>query len=215
MYLSEDKDANETKQEIEKEGRKCLLIRTDISIEENCKKAVNKTLKEFTKIDILINNAGIHWENDNIKDISTNKLMQTFESNFYSCFWMSKFTIPHLKKGATIVNTTSITAYRGSDHLMDYAASKGSILAFSRSLSQNLVSKGIRVNTVAPGPIWTPLIASTFDDEQISEFGSDTPMGRAGEPNEVAPCLLFFASDDSSYLTGQALHPNGGFILNG
>lgn len=215
VYLSEDKDANETKQEIEKEGRKCLLIRTDISIEENCKKAVNKTLKEFTKIDILINNAGIHWENDNIEDISTNKLMQTFESNFYSCFWMSKFTIPHLKKGATIVNTTSITAYRGSDHLMDYAASKGSILAFSRSLSQNLVSKGIRVNTVAPGPIWTPLIASTFDDEQISEFGSDTPMGRAGEPNEVAPCLLFFASDDSSYLTGQALHPNGGFILNG
>jgi len=215
VYLSEDKDANKTKKEVEKEGRKCLLIKSDISKEENCKEAVEKTLEEFNKIDILINNAGIHWEHNDIKNISTRKLKQTFESNFYSCFWMSKFTIPHLKKGSAIVNTTSITAFRGSDHLMDYAASKGSILSFSRSLSQNLVSKGIRVNTVAPGPIWTPLIASTFDEEQVAKFGSDTPMGRAGEPNEVAPCFLFFASDDSSYLTGQTLHPNGGFILNG
>ena len=215
VYLSEDKDAKETKQEVEKEGRKCLLIKINISIEENCKKAISNTLKEFDKIDILINNAGIHWEHNEIDNISTKELKQTFETNFFSCFWMSKYTIPHLKKGSTIVNTTSITAYRGSDHLMDYAASKGSILAFTRSLSQNLISKGIRVNAVAPGPIWTPLIASTFDDDQVSKFGSDTPMGRAGEPNEVAPCFLFFASDDSSYLTGQTLHPNGGFILNG
>lgn len=215
VYLSENKDANDTKQDIEKEGQKCLLIKADISKEENCKIAIDKTLKEFNKIDILINNASMHWENQNIEDISTKELTKTFETNFYSCFWMSKFTVPHLKKGGAIVNTTSITAYRGSGHLMDYAATKGSILAFTRSLSQNLVEKGIRVNAVAPGPIWTPLIASSFDEEQVAKFGSDTPMGRAGQPNEVAPCFLFFASDDSSYLTGQTLHPNGGFILNG
>ena len=215
VYLSEDKDAEDTKKGVEKEGSKCLLIKTDISKEANCKTAVDKTIKEFNKIDILINNAGMHWENQNIEDISTKELTKTFETNFYSCFWMSKFTVPHLNKGSTIVNTTSITAYRGSDHLMDYAATKGSILAFTRSLSQNLVEKGIRVNAVAPGPIWTPLIASSFDEEQVAKFGSDTPMGRAGQPNEVAPCFLFFASDDSSYLTGQTLHPNGGFILNG
>ena len=215
VYLSEDKDAEETKKAIENEGRKCLLIKTDISSESNCKKVVAKTIEEFAKIDILINNAGMHWENKSIEDISTDELIKTFEINFYSFFWMSKYTVPHLKKGATIVNTTSITAYRGSDHLMDYASSKGAILAFTRSLSQSLVSKGIRVNAVAPGPIWTPLIASTFDEEQVAKFGSDTPMGRAGEPNEVAPCFLFFASEDSSYLTGQTLHPNGGFILNG
>ncbi|NLC49309.1 MAG: SDR family oxidoreductase [Bacteroidales bacterium] len=215
VYLSEDEDANDTKKDVENEGQKCLLIKTDISKEINCEKAVEKTLKEYNKIDILINNAGMHWENDTIEDISTKELKKTFEINFYSCFWMSKFTVPHLKKGNTIVNTTSITAYRGSDHLMDYAATKGSILAFTRSLSQSLVKKGIRVNAVAPGPIWTPLIASSFDEEQVAKFGSDTPMGRAGQPNEVAPCFLFFACDDSSYLTGQTLHPNGGFILNG
>lgn len=215
VYLSEDKDANDAKDAIEKEGRKCLLIKTDLSVEKNCKEAVSKTLKTYNRIDILINNAGLHWENQDIENISTKELKKTFETNFYSCFWMSKFTIPHLKKGATIVNTTSVTAYRGSGHLMDYAATKGSILAFTRSLSQNLVDKGIRVNAVAPGPIWTPLIASSFDEEQVSKFGSDTPMGRAGQPNEVAPCFLFFASEDSSYLTGQTLHPNGGYILNG
>lgn len=215
VYLSEDKDAKETKLEVEKEGKRCLLIKLDISIEENCEKAVIKTLNEYNKIDILVNNAGLHWENQDIEDISTKELIKTFETNFYSCFWMSKFTVPNLKKGSTIINTTSITAYRGSGHLMDYAATKGSILAFTRSLSQNLIEKGIRVNAVAPGPIWTPLIASSFNENQISKFGSDTPMGRAGQPNEVAPCFLFFASDDSSYITGQTLHPNGGSILNG
>lgn len=215
VYLSEDDDADETKKEVEKEGRRCLLIKTDISKEGNCKKAVDKTLEEYNKIDVLINNAGVHWENEEIEDITTDVLTKTFETNFYSCFWMSKFTIPHLKEGSTIVNTTSITAYRGSGHLMDYAATKGSVLAFTRSLSQSLIPKKIRVNAVAPGPIWTPLIASTFEDDDVAKFGSDTPMGRAGEPNEVAPCFLFFACDDSSYLTGQTLHPNGGNILNG
>ncbi len=214
-YLSEDKDAKETKEDVEKEGSKCLLIKTDLSKEENCKMAVDKTLKEFKKIDILINNAGLHWESESIEELSTDQLKRTFATNFNSCFWLSKYTVPHLKEGSTIVNTTSVTAYRGSDHLMDYTATKGAILAFSCSLSQNLVKKGIRVNAVAPGPIWTPLIASSFDEEQVAKFGSDTPMGRAGEPNEVAPCFLFFASNDSSYLTGQTLHPNGGFILNG
>lgn len=215
VYLNEDKDAKDTKKAIEKEGQKCLLIKADISKEINCKKVIDKTLETFHKIDILINNAGMHWEKNTIENISTDQVNKTLEINFFSCFWMSKYAVPHLKKGATIVNTTSITAYRGSDHLMDYASSKGAILAFSRSLSQSLVGKGVRVNAVAPGPIWTPLIASTFDEEQVAKFGSDTPMGRAGEPNEVAPCFLFFASDDSSYLTGQTLHPNGGFILNG
>ena len=215
VYLSEDKDAEDTKKAIEKEGQKCLVIKTDISKESNCKEAIDKTLATFNQIDILINNAGMHWEKNTIENITTEQVDKTLKINFYSCFWMSKYTVPHLKKGATIVNTTSITAYRGSDHLMDYAASKGAILAFTRSLSQSLVSKGIRVNAVAPGPIWTPLIASTFDEEQVAKFGSDTPMGRAGEPNEVAPCFLFLVSDDSSYITGQTLHPNGGFILNG
>lgn len=215
VYLSEDKDAKDTKKGVENEGRKCLLIKTDISKEQNCKAAVDKTLEEYNKIDILVNNAGMHWENESIEEITTEELKKTFEIDFYSVFWMSKYTVPYLKKRATIINTTSITAFRGSGHLMDYASTKGAILAFTRSLSQSLNHKGIRVNAVAPGPIWTPLIASTFDEEEISKFGSDTPMGRAGQPNEVAPCFLFFASDDSSYITGQTLHPNGGHILNG
>ena len=215
VYLSEDKDADDTKKAIEKEGQKCLVIKTDISKESNCKEAIDKTLTTFNQIDILINNVGMHWEKNTIENITTEQVDKTLKINFYSCFWMSKYAVPYLNKGATIVNTTSITAYRGSDHLMDYAASKGAILAFTRSLSQSLVSKGIRVNAVAPGPIWTPLIASTFDEEQVAKFGSDTPMGRAGEPNEIAPCFLFLVSDDSSYITGQTLHPNGGFILNG
>ncbi len=214
VYLSEDKDAQETKEAIESEGGKCLLIKTDISKEANCKKAVAKTLATFYKIDILINNAGVYWENESIEDISTDELIKTFETNLYFCFWMSKYTVPHLKKGATIVSTTSITAYRGSDHLIDYASTKGAKLFSTRSLSHSLVSKGIRVNAVEVGPIWSPLISSTFYEEQVTKFRSDTPMGRDGEPNEVAPCFLFFADDDSSYITGQTFQPNGGFIFN-
>ncbi len=214
-YLSETVDAKETQKEIEKLGRKCILIKGDLGKENHCKKVISKTISEFGKLDILVNNAANHWEAESIEDISTEQLMKTFHSNFFSLFWLTKYAMKYLKKGSCIINTTSVTAYRGSDHLIDYAATKGAILSFTRSLSANLAEKGIRVNAVAPGPIWTPLIASTLSKKAVSEFGSDTPMKRAGEPNEVATCFLFLASDDSSYMTGQVLHPNGGEIVNG
>lgn len=213
-YLSETKDAKETATEITKSGGEVLLIKGDLGKENHCKTVIKKTLEKFGKIDILVNNAGNHWEANSIEEISTEQLMETFHSNVFSCFWLTKYAVPHLKKGASIINTTSVTAFRGSDHLLDYAATKGAILAFTRSLAANLAEKGIRVNAVAPGPIWTPLIASTFTKKEISEFGSDTPMKRAGEPNEVATCFLFLASSDASYMTGQTLHPNGGEIVN-
>ncbi len=212
-YLNEKADAEETKAGVEKLGRKCLLIEGDLGNESHCKKVISKTVKKFGNLDILINNAGTHWESESIEDITTKQLMDTFNANFFSIFWLTKNAMPHLKKGNSIVNTTSVTAYRGSDHLIDYAATKGAILSFTRSLSANLAEKGIRVNAVAPGPIWTPLIASTFDKESVAEFGSDVPMKRAGETREVATCFLFLASDDSSYITGQVLHPNGGEIV--
>lgn len=214
-YLSETQDATATKQEIEKLGRKCILIKGDLGKENHCKKVIEKTIAEFGKIDVLINNAANHWEAESIEDITTEQLMKTFHSNFFSAFWLTKFAMKHLKKGSCIINTASVTAYRGSGHLIDYASTKGAIVSFTRSLSANLAEKGIRVNAVAPGPIWTPLIASTFSKKKVSEFGSDTPMKRAGEPNEVATCFLFLASDDASYITGQVLHPNGGEIING
>lgn len=214
-YLSETDDAETTKKEIEKLGRKCLLIEGDLSVEENCKNAVDKTFSKFKKLDVLINNAALHWEKERIEDITTEQLERTFYSNFFSYFWVTKYAIPHLKEGSTIVNTTSVTAYRGSPKLIDYAASKAAIVGFTRSLALNLNDRKIRVNAVAPGPIWTPLIASTFDKEKVAKFGSDKPMGRAGEPNEVATCFLFLASDDSSYMSGQCLHPNGGEVING
>lgn len=214
-YLNEQEDAAETKAEVESYGRKCFLFPGDLGKENNCKKLVDNAAKKLGKIDILINNAALHWEQESIEDITTDQLLKTFQSNFFSYFWVTKYAMQYLKKGAAIVNTTSVTAYRGSGHLIDYASTKGAIVAFTRSLAQSLTEKGIRVNGVAPGPIWTPLIASTFDKKKVSEFGSDVPMKRAGEPNEVAPCFLFLASDDSSYMTGQVLHPNGGEIVNG
>lgn len=214
-YLSETSDAKDTKKEVEKFGKKCVLIKGDLGKEAHCKKVIATTISEFGKLDILVNNAGNHWEAKKIEDITTDQLMTTFHSNFFSVFWMTKFAMKHLKKGSSIINTTSVTAYRGSDHLMDYAATKGAILSFTRSLSSNLAAKGIRVNAVAPGPIWTPLIASTLSKKKVAEFGSDSPMQRAGEPNEVATCFLFLASDDASYITGQTLHPNGGEVVNG
>lgn len=214
-YLNEEEDANATKQEVEAYGRKCFLLPGDLGKENNCKKIVDNAAKKLGKIDILVNNAALHWEQKSIEDISTEQLLKTFNSNFFSYFWVTKYAMQYLKKGAVIINTTSVTAYRGSGALIDYASTKGAIVAFTRSLAGNLVEKGIRVNGVAPGPIWTPLIASTFDKKKVAQFGSDVPMKRAGEPNEVAPCFLFLASDDSSYMTGQVLHPNGGEIVNG
>lgn len=214
-YLSETEDAESTKKEIEQTGRECLLIKGDLSREANCKKAVDRTIAKFSKLDILINNAALHWESEKIEDITTEQLERTFYTNVFSYFWVTKYAMPHLKKGSVIVNTASVTAYRGSSKLIDYSATKGAIISFTRSLAQNLAPKHIRVNAVAPGPIWTPLIASSFDKKRVSEFGSDTPFGRAGEPNEVATCFLFLASEDSSYMSGQCLHPNGGEIING
>jgi len=216
VYLNEHKDAQETKHTIEeKYDRNCLALAMDLSKEKACKDAIEKIMDEYGRIDILVNNAAVHWESKSLLDITTEHLMATFETNVYSMFWTTKFALPYLKKGASIINTASVTAYRGSAHLIDYAATKGAIVAFTRSLASNLVDKKIRVNGVAPGPIWTPLIASSFQEEKVSEFGSDVPMKRAGEPAEVAPCYLFLASSDSSYITGQFLHPNGGEIING
>ena len=172
-------------------------------------------MKKFGKLDILVNNAATQTEQKSLTDISDDQLYETFETNILSMFRISKFALAHLKKGSCIINTTSVTAYRGSPSLMDYSATKGAIVTFTRSIAHNLVDKGIRVNAVAPGPIWTPLIVASFDKKKVSTFGSDVPMKRAGEPAEVAPCYLFLASQDSSYMTGQVLHPNGGEIVNG
>ena len=216
VYLSEDEDANDTKTKIEKEHkRKCVLIKGDISEEKFCDEAVKKTIETFGRIDILVNNAAMQIEAKELADIKTENLVKTFQTNIFSMFWITKNVLPHMKKGSAIVNTTSVTAYRGSPELMDYASTKGAIVAFTRSLSTNLVKKGIRVNAVAPGPIWTPLITSSFDEKKVAEHGSKSPMERPGEPVEVAPCYLFLASDDSSYMSGQVLHPNGGEIING
>lgn len=214
-YLSETKDAKETKKEIETYARKCTLIKGDLGKENHCKKVIETTIKAHKRIDIIVNNAGLHWESKSIEDITTEQLTKTFQNNFYSYFWITKYAMPYLKKGSCIINTASVTAYRGSPELIDYSATKGAIISFTRSLSANLVAKGIRVNAVAPGPIWTPLIASSFKPKKNSEFGSDSPMKRAGQPNEVASSFLFLASDDSSYISGQVLHPNGGEIVNG
>lgn len=215
-YLCEHKDSNETKENIERLGRKCILIPGDLKKEEMSKVVVEKTIKYFGKIDILVNNHGVQFIQESILDITAEQLDETFKTNIYSFFYMTKAVLPHLKKGASIINTTSITAYQGEPLLIDYSATKGAILTFTRSLSQSLISKGIRVNGVAPGPIWTPLIPSSFSAKQVETFGSNTskvPMKRAGQPFEVATSFVFLASDDSSYMSGQILHPNGGAIV--
>lgn len=215
VYLAEEEpDAQNVKKEVEGHGRRCLLLPGNIRDEAFCKQAVEKTVQEFGKLDILVNNAATQTEQKSVADISKEQLYETFETNIFSQFYFTKYALPHLKEGASIINTTSVTAYRGSAELIDYSATKGAILTFTRSLSQSLAEKGIRVNAVAPGPIWTPLIVASFKGEKVSTFGSDVPMKRAGEPAEVAPSFLFLASQDASYITGQVLHPNGGEIVN-
>ena len=216
VYLNEDDDAKETARLIEAEGRRCLQIRGDIGDEKVCHKAVKTTVDRFGRLDILINNAAEQHPQDSIEDIDAAQLERTFRTNIFSMFYLTRAALPHLKQqeGATIVNTTSVTAYRGSGHLLDYAATKGAIVAFTRSLAQSLAKDKIRVNAVAPGPIWTPLIPSTFPPDHVASFGSDVPLGRAGEPEECATCFVFLASEDASYMTGQVLHPNGGEIVN-
>jgi NAD(P)-dependent dehydrogenase (short-subunit alcohol dehydrogenase family) len=214
VYLEEHKDANETKRLVEQNGRRCLLVSGDVGQEDFCRKAVAQTVKELGKIDILVNNAAEQHPQESIEKITEKQLERTFRTNIFSYFFMIKAAMKHLEKGAAIINTTSVTAYKGSAHLLDYSSTKGAITAFTRSLSQALADKDIRVNGVAPGPIWTPLIPSTFPAKEVETFGSDVPLGRPGQPEEIAPSFVFLASDDSSYMTGQILHPNGGTVVN-
>ena len=213
MYLDEHQDAEKTKAEVEKVGRKCLLIPGDVGDEAHCKEAVEKVIAEFGKIDCLVNNAAEQHVQKTIEDISEKQLTDTFRTNIFGYFYMVKAALPHLKKGATIINTTSVTAFAGMPLLLDYSSTKGAILAFTRSLSQSLIEQGIRVNGVAPGPIWTPFIPSAMEAKDVSEFGSQTPMQRPGQPYECGTCYVFLASSDSSYIAGQTLHPNGGEVV--
>lgn len=213
VYLKEDDDARKTKQLVEEAGRTCLLIEGDLKEESFCKRAVEKTVSELGRLDILVNNAAMQVPKSSPQEITSQQLKTTFGTNFYPYFIIAREAIDHLREGSCIINTTSVTAYRGSTHLLDYSSTKGAITSFTRSLSKMLAGKNIRVNAVAPGPIWTPLIPATFND--VSKFGQDTPMGRAGQPSEVAPAYVFLASMDSSYITGQIIHVNGGEIVGG
>lgn len=215
VYLDEDEDAEETKRLVEEYGRKCLLISGDIGDEQFCKQAVEQTVRELGRLDCLVNNAAEQHPQEGIRKISKEQLERTFKTNIFSMFYLVKAAMKYLKEGSTIINTTSVTAYKGSPQLLDYSSTKGAIVAFTRSLSMALAQQKIRVNGVAPGPIWTPLIPSTFPAEKVESFGQDVPMGRVGQPEEVAMCYVFLASEDSSYMSGQVLHPNGGTVVNG
>jgi NAD(P)-dependent dehydrogenase (short-subunit alcohol dehydrogenase family) len=215
VYLDEHGDAKETARWVQQAGRKALLMSGDIGDERFCRDVIDEAAKKFGHLDLLINNAAEQHEQERLQDISAQQLERTFRTNIFSMFHLTGAALRHLKEGDAIVNTASVTAYRGSGHLIDYSATKGAIVAFTRSLSENLAPRKIRVNAVAPGPIWTPLIVSSFDAKHVKEFGSDVPLGRAGQPVEVAPCYVFLAGPDSTYMTGQVLHPNGGEIVNG
>jgi NAD(P)-dependent dehydrogenase (short-subunit alcohol dehydrogenase family) len=216
VYLLEHDDAEETKRIVEAEGRRALLISADIGSKKMCERAVAETIEAFGRLDILVNNAGEQHPDEDIVDITEEQLHRTFQTNIFGMFYMVQAASPHLKAGAAIVNCTSVTMYQGAKDLLDYSSTKGAITAFTRSLSENLIERGIRVNGVAPGPIWTPLNpCGGALPEKLATFGQSTPMGRPGEPNEVAPAFLFLACEDSSYMSGQVLHPNGGTIVNG
>jgi NAD(P)-dependent dehydrogenase (short-subunit alcohol dehydrogenase family) len=214
-YLSEHQDAKETKRIIEQYGQQCLLIPGDVSKETVCKKVIQNTIDAYGKLTTVVNNAAMQVEAETLEDLETENLVKTFETNIFSMFWITRYALPYLKKGSTIINTSSVTAYRGSPTLLDYSSTKGAIVAFTRSLAQNLVKKEIRVNGVAPGPIWTPLIPASYDAAKTAKHGKKSPMERPGQPVEVAPCYLFLATNDSSYMSGQFLHPNGGELVNG
>lgn len=215
VYLNEHTDAQETQRLVEEVGRRCITIAGDVGDERFCAEAIAKTMQELDHLDVLVNNAGEQHPQESIEGITSQQLERTFRTNIFSLFYLTKAALPHLKPGAAIVNTASITAYKGNSHLLDYSATKGAIVAFTRSLSQALAPKGIRVNAVAPGPIWTPLIPASYSAEHVEDFGSNVPLQRPGQPDEVAPCYVFLASNDASYMLGQVLHPNGGVVING
>jgi NAD(P)-dependent dehydrogenase (short-subunit alcohol dehydrogenase family) len=215
VYLNEDKDAEETKNLVEAAGRKCLLIKGDVKNSSFCKEAVKQVVKEYGRLNILVNNAGMQFPQKNAKSITDEQLEITFRTNIFAYFYFAEAALEHLKEGDCIINTTSVTAYRSSPALIDYSSTKGAITTFTRSLATNLAEKKIRVNAVAPGPVWTPLIVSTFDGEKIKSFGNETAMKRAGQPSELGPAYVFLASDDASFITGQVIHVNGGEVVNG
>jgi NAD(P)-dependent dehydrogenase (short-subunit alcohol dehydrogenase family) len=215
LYLNEHDDAKETKRLVEEQGRRAVTIAGDIGDENFCQQAVQQAVDALGKLDILVNNAAEQHPQESILDISKEQLERTFRTNIFGMFFMTKAAMKHLHEGSAIVNTTSVTAYKGNPQLLDYSSTKGAIVAFTRSLSQSLVKQGIRVNAVAPGPIWTPLIPATFPEDKVANFGKQVPMQRAGQPEELAPSYVFLASDDSSYISGQVIHPNGGEVING
>jgi NAD(P)-dependent dehydrogenase (short-subunit alcohol dehydrogenase family) len=213
VYLEEHEDARETKKLIEAEGTRVVLLAGDIGSEQFCKKAVERTVKELGRLDVLVNNAAEQHEVHGLEELTAAQLEQTFRTNVFGFFYLTQAALPHLPHGGSIINTTSITAFKGHETLLDYSATKGAIVSFTRSLSELLLERGIRVNAVAPGPIWTPLIPASFDAEKTAKHGENSPMKRAGQPNEVAPCFVFLASEEASYMSGQVLHPNGGAIV--
>lgn len=214
VYRSSDGDAQETIDLIKSFGVKAEKIAADLSKESNCKKVITTTLAKLGKVNILVNNAAVQYPQKHIEDIKGDELIKTFSTNILSHIYLAKYLVPHLHKGDCIINTSSVNAFRGHSELMDYTSTKGAIIAFTRSLSQSLAAKGIRVNAVAPGPVWTPLIPATFPNESLKTFGKDTPIGRAAQPFEIAPCYVFLACDESVFITGQTLHPNGGTVVN-
>lgn len=213
IYNNENEDAENTKKEIEKIGRKCILIAGDIKVKDFCNKAIEKTVSALGKVNILINNAAVQYEQQNIEDITEEQLRKTFETNIFGTFFMTQAAVTHLQKGDCIINTTSITAYRGNETLIDYSSTKGALTSFTRSLAMNLIPKGIRVNAVAPGPVWTPLIVASFDGQKVSSFGSDNKQGRAAQPVELAGAYVFLASQEASFITGTTIHVNGGDMV--
>ena len=213
-YHSSDKDAKNTLSEIKKYSKASILIKGDLTDSKHSKKIIKKVMEEFGRLDILVNNAAVQFPQDELTAISDDQIQTTFATNIFAYMYLCREALPHMKEGASIINTTSVTAYKGHEKLIDYSATKGAIVSFTRSLSANLAPKKIRVNGVAPGPIWTPLIPSTFPKDDVDTFGENVPLNRPGQPSEVAPCYLFLASDQASYITGQILHPNGGEIIN-
>jgi NAD(P)-dependent dehydrogenase (short-subunit alcohol dehydrogenase family) len=214
VYYSETQDADETVKIVQSKGRRCIAIKCDLKIETSSSQVLDTVLKEFGHIDILVNNVGVQFPQNSILDITAEQLFNTFATNIFSYFFLTKAVLPHLKSGGSIINTASITAYKGSPTLIDYSSTKGAVVSFTRSLSLSLAANGIRVNAVAPGPVWTPLIPSSFSEQEVAKFGQDVPLGRAGQPFELAPAYVYLASDDSAFMTGQVLHVNGGVITD-